>query len=201
MKGEMMANRGRGTRWALLMMGTALCGAMAAPAWAESPQAPQQVAQAAPTQRFDIPAQPLASALTSFARQTGLRLAYGSDLANGLSSPGVRGVWTNQDALARLLSGTGLTWRFTDAQTVTLEKVAANGAMTLDPVTVQGQGVNASGTVNTILESTQGYTATRVLSASKTNTSILETPQSISVVTKDQLDDQNVQSLNHTKAR
>jgi iron complex outermembrane receptor protein len=41
-----------------------------------------------------------------------------------------------------------------------------------------------------------GYLATRSASATKTDTSILETPQSISVVTQDQIAAQGVQSVN-----
>lgn len=188
MSGVMMTGR----RGAALLMSTAL-GALAwAPAvWAE---VPAQVAQAQAGQRFDIPAQPLISALTAFAQRTGLRLAYGAELAEGIASPGVSGEMTAQEALKRLLSGTGLTWRFTDARTVTLEKVSAAGAMVLDPVNVEGQAAAAA--PETALGPVQGYVAKKAITASKTDTPILETPQSISVVTRDQIAAQNAQSLN-----
>src|SRR5262245_14636183 len=41
-----------------------------------------------------------------------------------------------------------------------------------------------------------GYVATRSVTATKTNTPILETPQSISVVTRDQISSQGAQNLN-----
>lgn len=43
---------------------------------------------------------------------------------------------------------------------------------------------------------TTGYVAKNTTTANKTNTSILETPQSVSVVTRDQMDQQDAQTLN-----
>src|SRR5688572_1516458 len=58
----------------------------------------------------------------------------------------------------------------------------------LAPVTVEGQGEDASGPVD-------GYVATQSTTGSKTDTPIIETPQSISVVTADQMDAQAGGSL------
>jgi iron complex outermembrane recepter protein len=46
----------------------------------------------------------------------------------------------------------------------------------------------------------KGYVATRSLVGTKTNTSLLETPQSVSVVTKRQIQDQGAQSVNQALA-
>ena len=105
----------------------------------------QEVVQAVPneqTRPFDIPPQPLGSGLTVFARQSGLQVSANADLVRGVSTPGVTGTFAASRALAALLAGTGLTFRFTDATTVTLERIgdsaSTSGAVQLDPVRVQG---------------------------------------------------------------
>jgi iron complex outermembrane receptor protein len=101
-----------------------------------------QVAQANPAQsraRFSIPAQPLPNALILFGRQSGLQVSTQGDVPSGIQSPGVTGEFTPHEALARLLAGTGLTYRFNDAQTVTLIPAPqGSGAAVLPPVTVEG---------------------------------------------------------------
>jgi len=91
-------------------------------------------------QQFDIPAQPLAAALDSFARSSGWQVGYPAALAQGKTAPALRGSFTPTDALARLLNGTGLTYRATGANTVTLvEAPQGSGATVLPPVVVEGQ--------------------------------------------------------------
>ena len=56
----------------------------------------------------DIPAQPLAQALAAFARQTGLQLIYVSSVIGNQRSQAVAAGLKADEALARLLQGTGL---------------------------------------------------------------------------------------------
>src|SRR5262245_40901977 len=70
--------------------------------------------------QFDLPAQSLTKALTAFASATGVRLAYSAVLTNNLDTAELRGRFTREEALTRLLNGTGITYRFTDEKTVTL---------------------------------------------------------------------------------
>ncbi|NBJ13418.1 TonB-dependent siderophore receptor [Microvirga arsenatis] len=60
----------------------------------------------------------------------------------------------------------------------------------LDEVTVEGQGAGQEGAITA-----NGYVATATRSATKTDTPVLETPQSVSVVTQQQLEDRKPQSL------
>ncbi|KAF0225440.1 MAG: iron complex outermembrane recepter [Rhodospirillaceae bacterium] len=129
-----MVSRGK---WvAALMMTTALTGVLWVPAaLAQTASVPV----AAVEQRsFDISAQPLADALPLFGRQAGLQVSADAAAVGALASPGVKGSMSAADALRQLLDGTGATWRFTDARTVVVERVAAGGAMQLAPVTVSG---------------------------------------------------------------
>lgn len=68
---------------------------------------------------------------------------------------------------------------------------ASNGVTELSTV-----NVTAPTAAETVKNTTQGYVAKRAVSATKTDTPIDETPQTINVVTRKQMDDQAVQSVN-----
>ena len=57
---------------------------------------------------FDIDAQPLAKALLDFNEQSGLTVAAPRDLVEGKSAPAVRGEMEPEEALEKILSGSGL---------------------------------------------------------------------------------------------
>ena len=146
-------------------------------------------AQTERTYSFSIPPKPLLSALTDFTAATGIQVLQPSGTAIAGQSGAVSGSLTATQALAQLLAGTGLTYRFTDARTVALERLAS-GATPLGPVTVEAAaaGETATGPV-------QGYVASRSATGTKTDTPLLETPQSISVVTRDQVAAQGAQTI------
>jgi len=80
------------------------------------------------TVTVDIPPQELSTALTALAGQTQLQLLYASELVHGLTTKGVVGTVTPQDAVRQLLEGTGLQHTFTDGKTVTLQSALPAGA-------------------------------------------------------------------------
>jgi len=148
-------------------------------------------AQTASTQTFDIPAQPLGSALIRFGEASGVQLFFDASLTRGLQSPGVQGTFSPSAALSQLLIGSGLTFRFTNATTVTLEKAPSTAAApsgTLEPITVVGAPETATGPI-------QGFVAHRSATATKTDTPLLETPQAVTVIGRDQMVTQNSQSV------
>lgn len=69
---------------------------------------------------FDIPAQPLASALQAFAQATGQSVFFDGQLAAGLESMPVHGELAPREALQRMLAGTRLAARYADDSTFTL---------------------------------------------------------------------------------
>jgi len=75
-------------------------------------------AGSAATLSADIAPQPLAEALATFGRQTGLQLLYLSGIAEAQHSRGARAGLTAPAALTKLLEGTGLTFEFLNARTV-----------------------------------------------------------------------------------
>ena len=95
-------------------------------------------AQAGRTATFDIPSQPLAQALTAFGQQAGLQIAVNAAAVSGKTSIAVSGAMTAEQALQRLLAGTGVSYRFTSPNAVTVSGGPDTGsAVHLDPVRVQ----------------------------------------------------------------
>ncbi len=60
---------------------------------------------------FDIPAGDLKTALDLYARQSGAQLAVSAEAVKGAQTKGVRGDLSSNDALTKILSGTGFTAR------------------------------------------------------------------------------------------
>lgn len=87
----------------------------------------QARAQEHPT--YEIPAQPLASALDRFAEQAQVQMLYQADAVNGLQSTSVSGRLTREQALNNLLRGTGLEFQSGGPNTFTLQPVAGSPAV------------------------------------------------------------------------
>lgn len=156
-------------------------------------------AQGAPVEtrtRFDITAQPLSRALLAFSHVTGLQLFFDAGLVRGRDAPAVRGNLTNAEALNQLLAGSRLAYQISgNTLTITGPSAASNdtsadGAIELGTIQVEGEQ-NPFGPVD-------GYLAVTTSSGTGVATPIIDTPQSISVVTADQIADQNATSLTDT---
>ncbi|MFT8551089.1 MAG: TonB-dependent siderophore receptor [Acetobacter okinawensis] len=137
---------------------------------------------------FTIAAQPLRTALHQYLEQSGVQVAYPTADAGNVRSTAISGNLTSQEALSRLLTGTGLTWRATGPNSVTLAKASAN--ITLGPVRVGGTVAHQDPTGPGV-----GYVATTTMSGTKTDTPLMEIPNSIHVVTKQQIIDQQPQNI------
>ncbi len=95
--------------------------------------------------RFDIPPQPLDEALASYGISSGVQVLYGASLTGGLRSSAVQGEMTRQQALAQLLAGTGLSYRFTAERSATLsaesDSAPGLGSLELSPLMVSGEKI------------------------------------------------------------
>ncbi|RUQ66739.1 TonB-dependent siderophore receptor [Azospirillum doebereinerae] len=138
-----------------------------------------------PLERRRGVAQPL-----SFANKAGIQLFYDAAPLGALRSNGVSGTFSVSEGLARLLAGSGLTYRFTGANSVALATAqgAASGPVVIDPVQVGGAATGFN--IQTPPDS--GYQAKRILSTTKTETDLRDVPQA---VTRQQMDDQAIQNL------
>lgn len=139
-----IASRDRARRSLLWSTAVALVIGLPSASWAQMAREAQTgplEAQAGRTVTFDIPSQPLAQALTAFGRQSGLQVAFDPGASAGKTSVAVSGAMTSEQALRTLLGGSGLNYQFTSAGAVTVSgggAASTTGAMTLDPVRVQG---------------------------------------------------------------
>ena len=141
---------------------------------------------------FDIPAQSLGSALNQLAEQSGLQVIYNGELVQGLSSPAVRGNQEPEAALQRLLQGSGLIWHSTGQGSVMLEKAAPQG----DAVQLGATSINGAVSGGGITEGSASYAPTGPSStATRLGMSLRETPQSVTVITRQRMDDQNMKDL------
>lgn len=157
----------------------------------------------APRTNFDIVAGPADQTLRAFSTQSGRELLFSTESAKAIRTNAVRGEFTPDEAIAKLLSGTDLrvvgeskggVLRIVKAgeETAAEKKVvgrnreesavkpaspaAEDSTVTLSPFTVSGA-------------KDSGYLAASTLAGSRLNTSLHDTPASISVMTKDFLDD------------
>jgi hypothetical protein len=89
---------------------------------------------------FDIPAQPLVSALNTYSSVMHMGLFYDGALVTGRQSSPVQGALSPPDALRRLLNGTGLVARVTDVETITISRPDASPAQELAAVKSRSTG-------------------------------------------------------------
>ncbi len=103
-------------------------------------------AQAQTTVALDLPAQPLADSLRLLGKRTDTNILIDPDLVRSLRAPAIKANLTTDEALMRLLSGTGISYRFIDEHTVVLKMAephasADPAASTLDEVVVTGSSI------------------------------------------------------------
>ncbi|MBN9366759.1 MAG: TonB-dependent siderophore receptor [Comamonadaceae bacterium] len=176
----------------------ALACALGAHAQSTPPAAAPQTVRS-----YDQPAQPLGSALARIGADSGQQISIDAELVRGRTAPAVRGSYTAEQAAQAALQGSGLALVRTGSGSWSLrvapsEAPATPGAPTSRaPATGQTLGevrVTAQPVTSPATEQTGSYT-TRALTIGKMEQSIRETPQSVTVVTRQQMDDQNLTSV------
>lgn len=135
-----------------------------------------------------IPAGPLGQALDRFAQEANLTLSFTPNTVRGLQSSGVKGAHSIDQALSHLLAGTGLIARQSGSGYVVVPQPTQAG-VELAPVTVLAAR-RASG-----VAPVDGYMATTSRSATATDTPLIETPRSVSVITRDQMRARGVENV------
>lgn len=138
----------------------------------------------------DIPAGPLDTALTRFGRTAGILLSFPTALTDGLQTQGLRGSYTVQEALPLLLHGTGLEG-VREGGVVTIRKPAIKAVEDTD---YSMREIRVTGRRDGETEGSHSY-ATPVTTIGKTAQSLRELPQSVSVITRQRLDDQKLTDL------
>lgn len=139
---------------------------------------------------YDLPAAALSTTLNQIASQSGIALALDPALVNGRTSAPVSGQYDALGALHAALRGTGLQLQQSSAGSYSLV-AAPEGSVAL-PETA----INANTEYESAWGAVSGYIATRTAAGTKTDTPVVETPRSLSVITRQQLDDRQVLNLN-----
>lgn len=141
---------------------------------------------------FNIPARPVPQAVNDIGRITGLSVVFRENGGMAMIGTPIHGSMTVEQALSAVLSGTGLSYRFSNARTIQIydpsqaPDVAPADATALQPIVLQG------GSQTT--ERSGSYRAETV-TIGKMARSLREIPNSVSVVTRQQIEDQDLTSV------
>lgn len=138
---------------------------------------------------YAIPAGPLDDVLNQFARQAGITLSSTPQLTDGLQSNGLQGQYAAEQGLRQLLNGSGLQAISQGERNYVLQAQPQSAALSLPDTAVR------SFSLGNALGSMEGYNATHSQVATKTSMPLVETSQSVSVVTRQQMDDQGSQTV------
>ncbi|KRP66503.1 TonB-dependent siderophore receptor [Pseudomonas orientalis] len=131
---------------------------------------------------LNIPAQPLGSALQEFGRQTNVQVLYSPGDVQGKNSRALKGKMQPQQAIDALLAGSQTTYSL-NGNTLTVAAASVAGGLELSPTEVTG---NMLGNVT---ENTGSYTPGSIATATRLVLTPKETPQSVTVVTRQHMDD------------
>ena len=150
---------------------------------------------------FEIPAQSLSTALIAFGQQANVQVLTAGGTIASFRSGGVSGAFTADAALLRLLQGTGLSYEFIDTGTVVVKPYAAAAAHTSH---AGGTPSSASAANATLLAPVHavgwasgdtGFMADLSSGATRTDSDLIDVPQSVSVVTRDLMDSQQIRTV------
>jgi len=156
-----------------------------------SPSATEVAAAAATTYLFEIPAQPLDQSLLAFSRQTGLAVMVATAQDRSANTPDepapmVRGEYTAEAALERLLAHTDFRYRRVDGQ----------GVVILPPRAEISESVvepDETPVPRALLEEVE-------VVASKRRTNLQQTPMTVTALSGSTLEERNIDSLQEMAA-
>ncbi|MCH6256352.1 TonB-dependent receptor [Puniceicoccaceae bacterium K14] len=121
---------------------------------------------------FALPNQALIDSFDAFSKTTGINVIVSSKIVKGITGPSVNEELTGRDALDRLLAGTGLVFEQTGSNAVAVRKSdpqTGGGIIQLREVSITGQ---------------------------KLDRSLFESPESLSIIGAEKLENQTFQDLN-----
>ena len=154
--------------------------------------------QAAAVREYNIPAGSLRGALSSFAIAAGVNLSTQGVALDGLSTPGLQGSYGVAAGLQKLLQGSGLevaelgnggTGNYQLRKVGSVASGAADGGLDSMPAVV------VSAEADRATEGTGLYTARNMSTATGLNLSQRHTPQTVSVISRQQMEDFDLTTL------
>ena len=163
-----------------------LCSALLGPAFL----APVAIADQAEQREYQIAQGDLGQALTRFAAEAGIVLSFDPGLTRGRSTTGLQGHYDVTGGLSRLLQGSGLR-----------PTAEGDGRYSLTPSSTQSDALQldstniVSNSFGTITEQSKSYAPGTLATATRLTLTPKETPQSISVITRQHMDDFGLTSI------
>jgi catecholate siderophore receptor len=147
------------------------------PTWAQNANTPNTKAreqQSLSVLRLEIPAGPLDVTIAAYQRITGVDVTYNvpAETIAGFKSPGVTGLYSEDQALRAILASTGLSYRIDDAGRVTISVAASESVLVED--------------------------STPQLSLDRYPVPLLDTPQSISTISQATIHEEGATTLRDT---
>lgn len=142
-----------------------------------------------PLRTFHIAPGPLGATLNHFAREAGIVLSFETVLTDGRQTSGLQGRYSVDQGFAILLQGTELEVLRSGENYLLTQKTAGGSALQLGATRVNANLIGES------TEGTDSYTTGVVRTATKLPLSIRQTPQSVSVITRQRIEDQGMTTL------
>jgi len=138
---------------------------------------------------FAMAAKPLPQALSDFSRITGISVVYTDEAPYGINAPALSGQMSAEQAMLRLLSGSGFTFRRTDGHTLLLEPLPTDGALNLGATTI-----------TSVADQSMSYQPPPTSSVMRSSALIQEIPQTVNVVPAQVIRDQAPRNLDDALA-
>jgi outer-membrane receptor for ferric coprogen and ferric-rhodotorulic acid len=151
-----------------------------------------------------IDSQPLGTALQALAKQSGVQIIFFSQITEGLRAPALEGQFTVSAALELLLAPSRLTFRVINPKTIEIRALGADGSQsqhdapaakrgkaTVPADPRQGPGEKTTAQNSAALDEIVVNSTAEGLVATRTETPLREIPQTISLISQEQMRQQN----------
>ena len=176
---NLLARSVRQALFGLALGGPLLVGAVT-PAWAQND---------ASRINYQIAPGPLGTVLSQFAAASGVMLSFAPAQTAGVNSPGLQGEYSVQEGFAKLLAGSHLQLRQEGSNRYSLVTLqAGDAALELGATDINGQQYGVT------TEGSKSYTS-GMTSIGKGEQKLKDIPQSVSVLTRQRMDDQDITTL------
>ncbi|WP_027592841.1 TonB-dependent siderophore receptor [Pseudomonas sp. LAIL14HWK12:I7] len=166
-----------------------LLAATTAGAWPMTTYAAPQPTQQNAVRSYNIAGGSLTEVLSRFASAAGAAISFDARQTDGLQSPGLKGAFGVSEGFTQILAGSGLQAEPRSNGTYVLQAVPSSGsALELGATNITSQVLGAT------TENSGSYT-TGAVTIGKGEHSLKETPQSVTVMTRKMMDDQNLYTI------
>lgn len=140
-------------------------------------------------EQYRLESGPLSTQLNRFAAQAGIFLVSDGSLTEGQQSRVLDGSYSVEQALAILLEGSGLEAVKTGEKRYEVRPRVSSAGLELSAVSISGKAPGS------ITEGTGSYTTGSTSSSTRLNLTPQETPQSVTVITRQRMEDQKLDDL------